>query len=226
MIRLLLSLLIVGAGARALAADCYSGTSRIGYSHAHSYGYDILNVGKRSFLVTPYAYSIGVPVAVPSYVEYNPAYGAPIIQQPYKSGAKPYSQFADEYREYLELLSQYKAIKAADYERYLELKARFSERKRRGEGGEPDSGAAAAGAGPLDGQVTEIFSTHCARCHGPSEQKAGLQLVGADGRLPHAFTQPVGALIYRKVLKGEMPPDGPLADELVDVIDRWVDSLE
>ena len=85
--------------------------------------------------------------------------------------------------------------------------------------------------------VQPILREHCFECHGPSQQMRGLRLdrrrdampnrVGANGaRIVPGNSS--GSALYRR-LSGtqsgpQMPPDGPLPTERINIIKTWIDQ--
>src|SRR5438270_7155001 len=79
-----------------------------------------------------------------------------------------------------------------------------------------------------------VFDHHCIKCHGPLEQKAGLQLDSADGVAKGSDNGPVvvpGKSEDSKLIqvladdsKPHMPPKKQLADEDVAKLRAWIAS--
>lgn len=80
-------------------------------------------------------------------------------------------------------------------------------------------------------QVRPLLAEHCFKCHGPKQQKSGLRvdhiatlLSGGDSGpaiVPH---KPDDSLLIDAVRYNslEMPPDGKLRDDQIEVLERWV----
>ena len=84
-------------------------------------------------------------------------------------------------------------------------------------------------------QVRPLFEKHCVSCHGEKKQKAGLRLdLGTrvvKGGLNGPVVVPKKAAESKLVhaLRGEkdaesMPPAGPLSDDEIALIARWIDE--
>lgn len=103
--------------------------------------------------------------------------------------------------------------------------------------GEPITGDPTVSMAALESQALAILENHCAECHGPGSQKAGLQLVP----LVHAFewepefwTIVPGdageSLVVQRIELPEdhrrrMPPDGPgLSDDERATLRAWIDA--
>lgn len=82
--------------------------------------------------------------------------------------------------------------------------------------------------------VRPILETHCIGCHGPDQQMNGFRLdrrrdamKGGTGAMIGPGNS-AGSRIYLKLIGTEfgpqMPPDGPLATDEIDVIRRWIDQ--
>lgn len=101
----------------------------------------------------------------------------------------------------------------------------------------PASDAPATSPEGLNAQVLAIMDTHCADCHGPNQQKAGLRLVP----LASAFSWepefwPVipgdaeASIVVDRIERPEgdrkrMPPDGPgLTAAEIAVVRAWIDA--
>lgn len=99
-------------------------------------------------------------------------------------------------------------------------------------GGDPTSALVA-----LESQALAILENHCAECHGPNSQKAGLQLVPLEHAFewePEFWTIVPGdaaeSLVVQRIELPEghrrrMPPDGPgLTDEERTTLRAWIDA--
>ncbi len=100
---------------------------------------------------------------------------------------------------------------------------------------EPITGDPAAALLTLETQALEILDNHCAECHGPSSQKAGLQLLPLDRAFewePEFWTIVPGdadeSLVVQRIELPEghrrrMPPDGPgLSDQERTTLRAWI----
>lgn len=83
------------------------------------------------------------------------------------------------------------------------------------------------------GDVQAILARHCGHCHGPSVQKADLNLSTRASLLRGGESGPVvipgdttKSLLIKKIRDGEMPPDDAdrLSDEQLELLVRWIDS--
>lgn len=96
--------------------------------------------------------------------------------------------------------------------------------------------ALAQSAGRVDFRqdVLPIFREHCIGCHGPSQQMNGFRLDRRSAAL-RGGTFPVlipgssaTSRLYLKLIGTEfgqqMPPTGPLRQEQIDIIKRWIDE--
>ncbi len=98
---------------------------------------------------------------------------------------------------------------------------------------------AAQGPAPVDfaRDVQPILRQHCVECHGPSQQMRGLRLdrrrdalpnrVGANGARIVPGNSSASPLYRRLTGNGsgaQMPPDGPLRQEQISVIQTWIDQ--
>ncbi|RPI54022.1 MAG: hypothetical protein EHM55_12070, partial [Acidobacteria bacterium] len=85
--------------------------------------------------------------------------------------------------------------------------------------------------------VQPILRQHCVECHGPSQQMRGLRLdrrrdalpnrVGANGARIVPGNSSASPLYLRLTGNGsgsQMPPDGPLRQEQISVIQTWIDQ--
>lgn len=82
--------------------------------------------------------------------------------------------------------------------------------------------------------VQPLFRTHCIDCHGPNEQKNGLRLDRRHDAMKGGTVPVIGvgssaaSRLYLKLVGDEygpqMPPDGPLTPEEIDIIRRWIDQ--
>jgi len=81
--------------------------------------------------------------------------------------------------------------------------------------------------------VQPILRERCYSCHGPSQQLRGLRLdqrrvampnrVGAN-RASVVPGQSAASPIYLKLIDRQMPPDGPLSTDQIELIRRWIDE--
>ncbi len=85
-------------------------------------------------------------------------------------------------------------------------------------------------------EILPVLQQHCYRCHGPSEQEAGLRLdrktsalEGGDSGALWVAGDRNSSLLYQRVAGlddlDQMPPDGePLSGEFIERIGRWIDG--
>lgn len=96
-----------------------------------------------------------------------------------------------------------------------------------------NNGEGGAAASELDIAVYELFSTKCVTCHGKPDSDGGLRLIDKDNQslffqdLPHRVeifirTNRVG---LDELGKKGMPPTGPLSDEEVSLLRKWMVEL-
>lgn len=74
-------------------------------------------------------------------------------------------------------------------------------------------------------EVKPIFDQNCAGCHGGRAPKAGIDLSSYSGIMDSRAVRPGnpdGSRIMREIRSGKMPPAGPLAQELVDKLAKWI----
>lgn len=80
-------------------------------------------------------------------------------------------------------------------------------------------------------QVRPLLAEHCFKCHGPKQQKSGLRvdhiatlLTGGDSGPAIVPGRPDDSLLIDAVRYHslEMPPDGKLRDDKIEVLERWV----
>ena len=91
----------------------------------------------------------------------------------------------------------------------------------------PDPGAAEN----FDRQVAPILAKHCLACHNAAEQKGGLNLSelqaatkGGESGNPLKSTTEGPALLWQRVLDGEMPPEGTVSQEEQATLKSWIES--
>src|SRR6185369_4491686 len=89
-------------------------------------------------------------------------------------------------------------------------------------------GLAAAG---LESDAKEILQRRCVACHGPKRKTAGLDLssrewaFGGGGKDPAVKPgSPSQRFLLDRVLKGQMPPTGPLPAPEADTLRRWIEA--
>ena len=125
--------------------------------------YAPLTIGTRSLIVTPHAYPLAVPVAVPSYVQYG--YPQALVAPDHYQG-KPYEQYAREYRAYVELL---RLKDKRDLQQASGLRLQASGETATAAGRTlPNPSTPAAGG--------SLVTRSCVRCHSGAEAKRGLDL--------------------------------------------------
>lgn len=82
--------------------------------------------------------------------------------------------------------------------------------------------------------VPPLFQTHCIECHGPEQQNNGLRLDRRRDDLRGETVNMIGpgnadaSRLYLRLI-GEsvgpqMPPDGPLSPDEIQVIKDWIDQ--
>jgi mono/diheme cytochrome c family protein len=92
-------------------------------------------------------------------------------------------------------------------------------------------------AAPVDyaRDIEPLFAKHCVSCHGPAKQKGGLRLDSGARVLAGSLNGPVIVpkesndsllvhVLYGEGDAGPMPPKGPLADDEIRLISRWIDE--
>ncbi len=87
-----------------------------------------------------------------------------------------------------------------------------------------DAAEAAANAMKF-AEVKPIFDQNCAGCHGGRAPKAGIDLSSYSGIMDSRAVTPGNpdrSRIMREIRSGKMPPAGPLAQELVDKLAKWI----
>ncbi len=91
--------------------------------------------------------------------------------------------------------------------------------------------AAAAAAVDLPRDAGEILSSRCLSCHGPSTKASGLDLSSRTsalrgGRKGPALNldAPAESLLLQRVLRGQMPPAGPLGASEKETLQRWIEA--
>ena len=84
----------------------------------------------------------------------------------------------------------------------------------------------------FESQVRPLLAERCFKCHGPEKQKSELRLDSLVGMLKGgksgaaivpgkpAESNLIDAINYRTL---EMPPDGKLADEQIELLTKWVE---
>src|SRR5262249_36628928 len=78
---------------------------------------------------------------------------------------------------------------------------------------------------------SDILSTRCLGCHGPSLKVAGLDLSsraaalkgGRQGSVLNE-TNPVDSLLLQRVIRNQMPPASPLSAAGKGTLKRWIES--
>ncbi len=91
--------------------------------------------------------------------------------------------------------------------------------------------AAPARATPFDDTIQPVLKTHCVRCHGPNQPKAGLNLSTAAGLARGGESGPAvnasawqQSLIWQRVADQEMPPDRPLPEAEQELLRKWLEN--
>jgi mono/diheme cytochrome c family protein len=84
----------------------------------------------------------------------------------------------------------------------------------------------------FENEIRPLFAKHCAKCHGPTKQWAGLRLDSRENLLKGGDSGPAlvpgdvaKSLLMEVVKRGgdiEMPPDAPLAPREVAALEQWV----
>lgn len=79
-------------------------------------------------------------------------------------------------------------------------------------------------------EIQPIFTQNCGTCHGAEEPKAGYVAVHHAGLLGNGKDekpnivpgQPDSSLTWTLMRDGKMPPSGKLADDKLEVVQRWI----
>src|SRR5437870_1890837 len=82
----------------------------------------------------------------------------------------------------------------------------------------------------LETEARAILQRRCLACHGPPARVAGLDLSSRESALRGASKgpalkpgSPAESLLLNRVVKGEMPPTGPLPAPEADALRRWIE---
>ncbi len=86
-------------------------------------------------------------------------------------------------------------------------------------------------AAHFDHKIAPILAKHCLSCHNAAEQKGGLNLSelqaatkGGESGNPLKSTADAPAILWQRVLDGEMPPEGTVSQEEQATLKSWIDS--
>jgi mono/diheme cytochrome c family protein len=95
-----------------------------------------------------------------------------------------------------------------------------------------ETSPAAEGVTFFTEQIEPIFARHCYKCHGNGEAKGGLSfytreslMQGGDSGVPVDLEKPAASLMLEALNyeSYEMPPDGQLPREQIDLIAKWIE---
>ena len=86
-------------------------------------------------------------------------------------------------------------------------------------------------AADLEREILALLQRRCLSCHGPKTKTAGLDLSTRDsamkGGTSGAALSPgstANSLLFSRVLKGQMPPTGPLPEAEKELLQRWIEG--